>query len=169
MNAPDRLSAGTGDLAAEIESLRVCITWLHSSVVNIPERHKLPAIAVLEREIAQLQRPARNVFKAMGDDEWLIGPEHEALLYRTQLVGVRAAHRAIAARGKAQVSSAEFAAPGAKQPDAIVRRAIRTTATRWVERDIGCLALANAFACIHVEGGHVVYRPARGAAEVVAE
>jgi hypothetical protein len=146
--------------------------WLHRAAALLPT---IPALhgtdgaelvrAVLVNEARRAQ--SRIVFRKLDGNRWQIHHEDEAPgEFACQLVGLAAAWAAIDAGRSGHAAVRDFVAPGTRQPDSVVRKAIRRTATRWLERE-GAIELATAFRAISVRQGLVQYRPTAGAPAIV--
>ncbi len=128
----------------------------------------------VDEKLARLARRAivfRPRCRAYGSETWAIhwSDEPEAV-YACNLSGLTAAWLAIADRGLTNtVRAADFAAPGARRADTVVRNAIRATAADWVERHTPCRPLAAALRAVQVVGGRVTYTRPAGALEIITD
>lgn len=135
--------------------LRTAAQWL-PTVPALAGTAGAPFVAGMLEQLARAQA-APLVFRKLGPTRWLIGTDSPAE-FDADLMGLRAAWAAIDGGRHVQVLAAEFAAPGARRADVIVRKAIRHTSQKWA-LGIGCTELADALACIVVASGVVTYRP----------
>lgn len=116
--------------------------------------------------VLQARRPACYVLAPVGNDEWLIGPEDAPLRLRCTLLGLRAAHLALAGM---QPAVADLC-PGRSRAANVVRKAIHVTAADWVEHEAKCPGLAEQLRArrgLIVAGGRATYARQAGGPEIV--
>ena len=126
----------------------------------------------VDEKLARLARRAvvfRPKCRVFGRETWAIHWEDEPeAVFACDLVGLTAGWLALADRGLSNtVRAADFAAPGARQADTVVRKAIRVTAADWVERNTPCMSLAAALRAVQVVGGMVAYTRPADALEII--
>jgi hypothetical protein len=146
--------------------------WLRiaaESVHTILALHGTDGAALVRGVLINEARRAQSriVFRKLDGSRWQIHHKDDAPAeFACELVGLAAAWAAIDAGRAGSASVFAFVAANTRQPDSVVRKAIRRTATRWLERE-GAIELATAFRAISVRQGLVQCRPSAGAPVIV--
>ena len=152
--------------ASEIAALRECLAAMDLLKGRVRPMSWNAGRDAMQARIDQLRSLQRGVVfwrlsHTFGDERWLIHsagePPREYLSPPSMLVAAWLAMQNPGRRG--QVRTCDFAEPGARRPDTIVRTGIRKTAADWVERTTGCLPLASALRSIRVDRGVVLFDP----------
>jgi hypothetical protein len=140
---------------------------LRAAVDSRDPKHSARVQSLIEEAWERLNAKPTIIFKCgRHGRDWTIGAEGKEKDYRSDLRGLSAAHLAIQHGTKSSVSTRDFAAPGAKHPDTVVRKAIRKHASDWLIRN-GNPELATVFLGIKVEAGIVQYTPRLGAPKII--
>lgn len=160
---------------ASADRIRKAAHHLAGHIDAIPIFRNDPQLAAIARRIvaaglAAASRPLvfRHLGEIDGGDAFEVGREGEPTReVRTVVRGVWWVWRAIDGGSTIDntLRSRDLAEPGAAEPDAAARKAIRKTAARWLRQQLPELE-AGALA-IRIEAGLIRYQPPANAARII--